>query len=97
MLSLHKPVSHDHIEDLKDRLSECLIFAPFNRNDDSAQHELIRQLAAVVERVDKGRITRREAAAIFAQHRIPNFSFCDWRADMMDEGVYVEPPQQVLA
>jgi hypothetical protein len=73
------------------------MFAPFDPYDDSAQHELIRRLVAVVERMDKGQISRREAGAIFARHRIPNFSFWRWLAEMMDEGVYVEPPQLASA
>ena len=97
MLYLHIPSSRAHLDDLKDRLSECLMFAPFSPYDDSAQHELIRKLAGVVERMDQGRISRQEAGALFAQHRIPNFSFWNWLAEMMDEGVYVEPAQRASA
>ncbi len=89
MYRLHCPTTHAHLDDLRERLSNCLIFAPYYAHDDSAEHALIRRLAQVVERMDRGQISSREAEAIFARHRIPNFSFPRWLAEMVEEGVYV--------
>ena len=97
MLSLHIPSNQAHIDNLIDRLSECLMFAPFNPNDDSAQHEIIRKLALVVQHMDTGKIAVEDAEWAFARHHIPNFSFRRWLAEMVDEGVYQEELVQAHA
>ena len=97
MLNLHLPSSHAHIDDLMDRLSECLMFAPFNPNDDSAQHEIIRKLVLVVRHMDSGKVSVEDAEWAFARHHIPNFSFKRWLAEMVDEGVYQQEPRQTYA
>ena len=56
MLSLHLPSNHEHIDDLMDRLNECLMFAPFSPHDDSAQHEIVRKLALVAQHLDSGSV-----------------------------------------
>jgi hypothetical protein len=97
MLSLQVPSNHAHIDDLIDRLSQCLMFAPFNPSDDSAQHEIIRKLALVVQHLDAGKISVEDAEWAFSRHCIPNFSFRRWLAEMVEEGVYQEELLQLHA
>lgn len=97
MYRLHNPVSHAHIDDLQERLSNCLMFAPFFPHDDSAEHALIRKLASVVERMDQGQLRSRDVEAVFASHTIPNFSFRRWLTEMVEEGIYLPVSQDVAA
>ena len=89
-LFLHNPANQAHIEDLRERLSIQLAWAPRLSGDDREDHVLIDHLVGVVRSMDRGIITPKDALDIFAQHRIPGFSFGKWLIEMVDEGVYLE-------
>ncbi len=97
MIRLHNPSSRAHIEELKDRLSECLTSEPYTPDADGAEFEVMHRLVLVVERMDQRQITRKEAEAAFAKHCLHGFSFGRWLADMMDEGVYLDAASPELA
>jgi hypothetical protein len=89
MYCLHNPISHAHLDDLVQRLSSCLIRDPCDAQDLKAGRAMIRRLTEVVECMDGGQISPREAEAAFARHPIPNFSFQRWLDEMVEEGVYI--------
>ncbi len=89
-LFLHNPANQAHIEDLRGRLSIQLARAPRVSGDNGEDRVLIDQLAGVVRLMDTGVLTPKDALDIFAQHRVPGFSFGRWLIEMVDEGVYLD-------
>ena len=75
MYHLHTPASPGHLDGLKDRLNGYLQFAPYHPYYDSAEHTLIRKLAAVAERTDQGQLVSRDVEAVVACQTILEFSF----------------------
>ena len=89
-LFLHNPANQAHIADLRERLSIQLAHVPHLAGQVCEDHILIDQLAGVVRSMDMGVLTPKDALDIFAQHRVPSFSFGKWLIEMVDEGVYLE-------
>ena len=89
-LFLHNPANQAHIDDLRGRLSIQLAHVPHLSGKVQEDHLLIDQLAGVVRSMDVGILTPKDALDIFAQHRVPGFSFGKWLIEMVDEGVYLE-------
>ena len=54
MSLLCNPVNQAHIDDLKDRLSGHLIFAPYDPFDDTNELRVVRKLVGIVRAMDKG-------------------------------------------
>lgn len=87
---LHNPSSRAHLEDLKDRLfgvRRALRPLDARQREDEA---LIDWLVEVVEAMDEGAITPKDAIEVFACHPVPGFSFGRWLVEMVDEDVYLE-------
>lgn len=89
-LFLHNPVNQAHIEDLKDRLSVQLALAPADPYGRTWAQAVIGTLVEAVQAMDRGAATEDEARDAFRAFRIPGFSFEQWLAEMVEEGVYLE-------
>ena len=89
-LHLHNPVNQAHIEDLKDRLASHLTRMPVDPYNRMWTQSVIDTLIDVVRGLDRGVISAQDAQDVFGQFRIPGFSFADWLAEMVEEGVYVD-------
>ena len=89
-LFLHNPANQAHIEDLRGRLSIQLAHVPHLAGKMREDQLLIDHLAGVVRSMDVGALTPKDALDIFAQHRVPGFSFGKWLVEMVDEDVYLE-------
>jgi hypothetical protein len=89
-LFLHNPANQAHIEDLRGRLSIQLAHVPHLAGKIREDQLLIDHLAGVVRSMDTGVLSPKNALDIFAQHRVPGFSFGKWLIEMVDKGVYLE-------
>jgi hypothetical protein len=89
-LHLHNPVNQAHIEDLRDRLTSHLSVAPVDQYNRMQAAAVVGTLVGVVRALDLGVLSAADAVTVFAQFCVPGFSFVKWRAEMMDEGVYVD-------
>ncbi|TNC49623.1 hypothetical protein FHG66_10985 [Rubellimicrobium rubrum] len=85
---LHNSFSQAHLEDLRARLTAQLASRSCELLDrDDAR---IERLVDVVRAMDDGSLTSGQVLAVFADNRVPGFSFGRWLVDMVDEGVYLD-------
>lgn len=88
MSLLCNPVNQAHIDDLKDRLSGHLIFAPYDPFDDTNELRVVRKLVGIVRAMDKGVLNLKAVQKSFTEHPIPGFCFERWLREMVEEGIY---------
>ena len=89
-LTLHNPANQAHIEDLKDRLSAQLTLVPTGPYGRTWMQPLIGTLVEAVQAMDRGAASEEDTCEVFKTFRIPGFSFEQWLAEMVEEGVYLE-------
>ena len=89
-LCLHNPVNQAHIEDLKDRLSAQLAQIPADPHGRAWGQAVIGTLAEAVQAMDRGAASEEDTAEVFRAFPVPGFSFEQWLAEMVEEGVYLE-------
>ncbi len=90
-MSLHLRVSTTvaHLEDLRTRLSIQMAHGLSCRPERECVPD-IGTLLEVVRAMDRGAITRKQAAKAFACISVPDFDFDSWLVQMLDEEVYLE-------
>jgi hypothetical protein len=86
-LFLSNPASQAHLDDLRGRLTAQLSCSPL---DKTTRGLLVDRLVAVVQTMDKGQITTRDALDTFEIIGVPGFSFGRWLIEMVDEDVYLD-------
>ncbi|TNC47399.1 hypothetical protein FHG66_16770 [Rubellimicrobium rubrum] len=87
---LHNPLSHAHLEDLRDRLARVMMESPRRPEDPSRADAVVKALTDVVRAFDRGSLSPEDTRAVFDQFHLPGFRFDTWLDEMLDKGVYLE-------
>ncbi|TNC71335.1 hypothetical protein [Rubellimicrobium roseum] len=90
MMHLHNPASRAHLDDLRDRLLGALGEGPVPGLDEAEARARVERLVDLVQAMDEGRITAKDALEAYGFIRIPGFSLGRWLVEMVDEGVYLD-------
>ena len=82
-----------HLKDLSDIIASTPR-PPTTRDPLHEDRFLIDHLVEMVEDMGLGDVTYKELRREFRRHNIPNFDLDLWMSEMVEKGIYFEPPSE---